>query len=670
MQLTTILPVAGLIIAGILSVVVLILWRLQQKEERITKSKKVSGNGKNHLYAFFWLFTHVPLLDRYFRKVLRTVEKLYPADQLSINKKATTMMLKKLGLTAAIIIVITIISGGDIFYIAMGIFAAIVLFDYSLTHTLENMEMELLEQLQSFLSDVRHYYMQSMILVDAVGDTLDDIPFEISLHIQKLYDILNSPIMEEKVEEYVQSDPNRFFLLLTSICTVVSDKGDAEKIDNSTFLDSIAYLKEEVNTELLKLRNRNYKFKFLCTMSLMMVFFIKPIESWAIGNMPDLEEFYSGIAGKSLMISTFILSFICYKLVEILRDSKRGELKRYSVWGQIGKIPFVSRFYNRIINRHYTKALKLNDDLKEVGDQTGPKAFLIQSTIVAIAAFILINFMFTAGIVGKKVTMLRDFTASFDSQLVPNQKYLEVMQGASQEYAQLYKGRSLKSLDEDELTKEIYTNSSVTNKEYARLVAQEVISQIAAYKNTYYKWWHLIIAIIGAVIAFFIPYAILKFKIWVATMNKDDEVNQFQTLVLVLMYTNGIKLDDILEWMDRFAYSFKASIETCITEIESGERKALEKMKRSETFQPFKRFVDCLLEIDSVGVAKAFDEVQSDRAYSLKNREQQNSMIVDERSKHAGLIAIVPGLFLLFTYLMGPMIIYAVRMYFTMDFTI
>ena len=670
MDFQTLFPIILFSLAGILAIVFIVLKMIQAKEDRITKSRKIKGSGKNHLYVAYWLFLKLPILRKYFAKVLKTTEKLYPADQLSINKKATTMMLQNIGISSLIMVVIILASGGDLFYIAMGLFASIVLFDYSISHRLEKMEMELLEQLQSFLSDVRHYYMQTQILADAVGDTLDDIPFEISLHIQKLYDILISPIMEEKVEEYVQSDPNRFFLLLTSICTVVADKGDADSIENSTFLDSIAYLKEEVNTEILKLQLRNHKFKFLCTMALSIVFFIKPIEAWAIGNMPDLEDFYTGIQGKSLMIGGFVFSFLAYKLTEILRDSKRGDIKRISIWSQIASIPVISKICNRFVNKYYTKAIKLNDELKEVGDQTGPKAFLVQSAVVAATAFIVFNLMFTAAVVGARISTLKNFAGDFDSSLVPNERYLNIMENTSHDYANLYKNAKVSELDEDTLTAEIYNNSNVKNKEYARMVAKAVISGITKYKNTYYKWWHLIIALLGAFIAFFIPLGILKFKIWVASMVKDDEVNQFQTLALVLMNTNGVRLDDILEWMDRFAYSFKASIETCITEVESGERKALEKMKRSETFQPFKRFVDCLLEIDSVGPAKAFDEVASDRAYSLKNREQQNTIIIEDRSRWASLIAIAPSIYILFCYLMAPMLIYAIRMYMAMDFTI
>ncbi len=657
-------------VTAVLLVILLYLKRKQKKRDRIDKKIQKGSGSKNRLYILYLVFRHAPILNKYFDKVLKETESIYPADQMSVNKKATSLMLRNLIIATVIFIFMIIVSQGDVFYISMGALSAAVMFDYMTSSSLRSMEAELLRQLQSFLSDIRHYYMQSKVIEDAVNDTLDDIPFEISLHIQKLYNILVSPIMEEKVEEYAGSNPNRFFMLLTSICTVVKEYGDSEVDGGSNFLNSLAYLKEEVNIELLKKQMIDYRFKALSMMALIPVVFLKPIEAWSKSNMPDLISFYNGVYGKAIMIFLFFLSFICYKLVEILKDTKRGELIKSSIWQKIARIPVINRFTNKLINRYFTRAMRINDQQKEIGDLTGPKALLVQSIVFGLVAFFLVNFMFTTTVVANRLTMIKNFVGNFDETIVPNENYLKNMQQASNEYAELYKKINAGSIDEEDLTAEIRKNTSVKDKDSATLVAQAVISQVGAYQNTFYKWYHLLISLIAAVLGFFGPYIYMKFKIKVQSMNKTDEVNQFQTLVLILMHTDGITLDVILEWMDRFSYSFKASIETCIIELESGERQALERMKRSETFQDFKRFVDCLLEIDQVGVVQAFDEVSSDRAYSLKNREQENQIITEDRASKAFYVSYTPLMVEFALYLIGPMIIMAVKMFLAMDFSI
>lgn len=656
-------------IITVLLIILLILKRKQDKEDRINKRMKPKSRTRNYLHIAFLFFIHAPIIRKYFDKVLRTVGSIYPADQMSINKKATRMMLGNIIFAGLIAIVISVFSNGDIFFVAMGILTALVFFDHRVTASLEKMETILLRQLQSFLSDIRHYYMSSKIIEDAVSDTLDDIPFEISLHIQKLYSILTSPIMEEKVEEYAQSNPNRFFMLLTSICSVTKEYGDAEVNGGSNFLNSLAYLKEEVNTELLKRERNAYEFQALSLMALCPVFFIKAIEAWCKSNMPELETFYAGIYGKAIMIVLFIVAYLCYRVVEILRESKRGELIKTSIWSRIAQIPIVSKLTNKIVNKYYTRAMRLNDQMKEVGDQTGPKAFIVQSFLCGLLGFVLVILMFTTSVVAEKMTMLNRFDGGFDETIVPNSIYLNSMQQTSNEYAKEYKNTKLKDINVEVMAADIRRNSKVTDINNSLLVAQAVYDEVQKYQNTFFQWWYIIISLAAFGLGCMTPWLIMRVKIMVASMNKDDEINQFQTLVLILMHTDGVTIDTILEWMNRFAYSFKASIETCILELESGERAAIEKMKMSETYPPFKRFCDCLLEVDQVGVISAFDEVSSDRAYSLKEREQQNLINTENRASKARLIAYVPLGAEFALYLVGPMLILAVKMFMAMDFS-
>ena len=99
----------------------------------------------------------------------------------------------------------------------------------------------------------------------------------------------------------------------------------------------------------------------------------------------------------------------------------------------------------------------------------------------------------------------------------------------------------------------------------------------------------------------------------------EDEVIQFQTIVLILMHVDGIMIDTVLEWMERFAFCFKTSISECIINLEYSTQKALQKMKNVETFPPFKRFVDNLLMVDDEDILTAFAEIETDREIKKHN---------------------------------------------------
>ena len=71
-------------------------------------------------------------------------------------------------------------------------------------------------------------------------------------------------------------------------------------------------------------------------------------------------------------------------------------------------------------------------------------------------------------------------------------------------------------------------------------------------------------------------------------MSMEDEVSQFQTLILILMHVDGVNTIMLLEWMERFAFVFKDSISTCIIDLPHSGQKAIQAMQDKESFAPFK----------------------------------------------------------------------------------
>ena len=150
----------------------------------------------------------------------------------------------------------------------------------------------------------------------------------------------------------------------------------------------------------------------------------------------------------------------------------------------------------------------------------------------------------------------------------------------------------------------------------------------------------------------------------------QQDAEQLGVLVLPLTvrfgeteYEDGITIDTILEWLERFSYCFKASLEECIIELERGQQEALENMKAKETFPAFRRFCDKLMSIDNVGVAEAFDEIGTDRAYYIQKRQLDNKKMMDNKSAIAKMVCFAPLLYLIFLQLLLPFFSYAYGMW-------
>ena len=635
----------------------------------IGTKKSNSRNSKNTvLFIMYRVFSTTPIVKRYFRKVVRKVQTLYPSDMLSVHNRATKLMLKAVIVMFACIIGGVMVSGSDIYYILSSILTSYLVFTMMISAGFDSMETKLLNQFIVFLSNVRHNYHRTNIVEDAIYDTLETAPFEISLHITKIHEVITSPYIDEKVSEYINTSPNRYFLTFVSICASIKDYGD-KKLENgsSLFLTNLNYLKEEINMELLKKSQIQSAFSLLEVIAIVPVMTLKLIEAWAISSVPELGTTYAGRYGIIAMTVIFAITILCYIIIRTCRNTEREEIKEKTIWVKLSNIDGISQILNKVINKNYSKTLNINEKLKLTGDHTGTKAFLMKRICYAVVAFVFSTVLFLTADFSEKAKVIHDFENAFDEAIIPNDAYLETMLVCADDFSQAYKGKKLTEADKQQIVYDVIHQTEVKNESYAYMVMESVVERVDEYNNIYYRWYYLIISLLIALLAFYAPIWFLSFKVSILKMAREDEINQFNTLMLILMYVDGVTIDLIMEWLERFSYCFRPSISKCIINLEQGEIQALEQMKAEESYLPFKQFCDGLISIDEIGVQSAFDEIRTDRDYYKDKRKQDNVVQVKKRAFWAKLASYIPLFAVIGLYVIVPMVLMALKMFSTMD---
>lgn len=663
-KLYTTLAIIGFALSGVCIAALLIYnkWRT----ERLVRSPNINKN-RNSFYFLYWCYSTIPGISTVFHKVLRNTEILYPADRMSINQEATKTMTKCSGVISVMILYTLFMAKGDIWFMAMGLMASVCFFHMILTNTYKKKQNELLDQTKVMINHLKHHYENKPIVEDALEDCIGELPKEIELHVEKIHKIITSQTMEAEIEDYVNTAPSLNMLLFLTICSSCKVHSNGER----SFIDSLTYLEEEINLEKMNDMKMSEKFKVLAPICLGTVFFIKPAEIWVSKNFTESAGFYSSMAGKATLIAIFVLIFVFYFLIEALQNLERKKIKENSVYKKIANMKPVSGLINRYINKNFTKSMKLDEQMKEIGDHTTPKAFYLKQITFALLGFMLVFSGTVTGILSERKNAISNFENSFENSIVVNENYRKAMEDASKYSAKKYKHTRKKNLDRDEIAQDIMQSGFNGKDTYAYMIADKVIEHLDEYHDTYYKFWMLLAALFGAVIGFNIPKWYLKFELFLSTGNKKMEVSQFQTLILIFMSSDGIMLKTVLEWMKRFAYSFKPTISECIISLESGEKRALEKMKnQEESCDEFIRFVDCLEIMMDTDMKTAFNDVQVDRTYSLKEREFETEKIIKQRAVWGSYLALAPAMFLIFGYLILPMGSLAGKMYSQMDLSV
>ncbi len=647
------LRVIPFLLVGSIGAFVILDRSIKTRQQKTTREVKIKGETKLIFYLYRF-FSRTPFFKRYFAKLKKKIETQYPADEIAVRKKTTEFMASSALACVLLMLLIIITSRGDVFFVLAGVFMIYVMFTHFINILSDRMEGKLLQQLADFITDVRHYYSSTGSVEDAIYDTLDEIPYEIGLHVTRIYQIMNSTHTDEEVDKYTDIAPNNFIMTFVAICASIKEFGD-KTLDSgqSLFLTNINYLKEEINVEMIKRKRNQFLFSGLVLLSLLPIFFIKPIEMWGVNNIPEMAEFYTGSGGTIAMAIIFALTLLTYNLIINLKDGHQSEVKEHKLldW-LIEHVPFINPALTSYINHNYTWSLRTDDSLKMVGDNIGIKGFLLKRVIYGIVAVFAVNVIIFTSEYRSRQNILSDFSESFSSSIVPNEEYRANMQAVAEDLTRTYKTLDRSAESRETLQQEAMDRGFTSA--FASEIADEVMGRAEQYADVYYKWWYLIFSIVGFFGGYMTPMILLMYQLSIVKMDMEDEVVQFQTIVLILMHVDGIMVDTILEWMERFAFCFKQSISECIINMEYSAQNALLKMKNSESFPPFRRFVDNLLAVDEEDIETAFSEIEIDREYYKEKRRQDNEIIATQKSERGKMIAFIPLFATLGLYLIIP----------------
>lgn len=147
-------------------------------------------------------------------------------------------------------------------------------------------------------------------------------------------------------------------------------------------------------------------------------------------------------------------------------------------------------------------------------------------------------------------------------------------------------------------------------------------------------------------------------RIWLERMfltdRRREEVLCFQFVLSLEKKLPGVTTRELLEHIAEQAELYRESLMQCLGDYSRGEQEAFLALWRREDYAPFRRLADMFYMAGETGVAEAFDEVESDIEEFRENRKLETEIHQQNTAEAAMLLACIPGLLLLFGYLIVP----------------
>ena len=186
---------------------------------------------------------------------------------------------------------------------------------------------------------------------------------------------------------------------------------------------------------------------------------------------------------------------------------------------------------------------------------------------------------------------------------------------------------------------------------------ERIYKKLQIVNSEYMEWFELLLAFVFMIIAYMSPIWLLMFQVKMRQLEMEDEVMQFQTIILMLMKIERVNVEIILEWLERYSNIFKPQITKCVNNYEAGAWEALEEMKEEVTYLPLIRIIESLqAAVEKIPIKDAFDELDSERDYYQAKRKESNERLISKKAMIGKVIGFAPMVCMFVGYLIIPLV--------------
>lgn len=656
-MLVGLLCLGGAVLLAVLAI------KAGRQKGRNTKNLGKGGRYAATLIHFYSVLNHYSLTRALIQPIRNRLEVYGDDDERTIRKKTVTFFLAATGLSILSLLLFWLITHDPLMLLLFGlilVFLADAVVDIAVT----DIQIRLMKQQLTYHELLRHKYYELKSVEDANYEACSELntreTFEMYAQAERINDILSAKDMESSLTGYYDTAPNKYLKLLAGMIYMTREYGDSQINGCSVFIKGIGYLSNEIRAEIFKREKLKYALRSLNVIAVLPVFFVKPIREWAGKSFAPLETFYTGRLGIILGVLTIAAAFLSYLTLKRIQRFDR------STKPDLDKKTLEERLYSkalhpvvdRLIPRGYTKKRKNLEELIRCSvSRTNLQMLYTRRILTGIAVFVLgiVLFVYLNRNVIYRIQYVPDMPKGYLGGRLSEEE-MERLQAVTD-----LDRRIMESLDKpinlDQLQEKLH-EEGIDDGASREVAVNRILMKLSRLADAYFKWYELLICILLFGLGYQMPVLSLHFLKSVRRIDMEEEVSQFQTIILMLMHMGRIHVEEILEWMEMFSENFKGPIQKCLLNFSSGSGEALERLKEEVAFPQLVSLIENLqLANEELGVQRAFEELENEMAYNQEKRKQLNDHIVESKRNLGNLIGFLPVYAMVILYLIIPMIV-------------
>lgn len=661
----------GVLLGFIVVAYMVLRKRLQQSD--VMQMQKLRAGTQEKTFSLEILYQKLytkyiktPFLKRYLFKIRRRLEIINVDDEYLTRKQTSQILTKALLIIIPLTLFIVLIAKSNALLLSILLIFELFIIDTLVDGMVDKMDNRLLQQQIDFFAEIRHAYHEYNMVEEAIYQVAqDDENVEMARQAEKIYEILISNDPESELEKYYDVAPNSYLKEFAGISYLTKEFGDRKVDKTSLYLKNLNNISQEMQLEILKRDKLDYVFQSLSVISILPLLALEPIKNWAVSQFSFTSSFYLGKQGMIVQILIVILTFLCYTLTRKLKDngSTTIDTRPTNPWQEkLYKLPVIKQLVDCFIPKDGTKERRrLTNLIKDSAIKDKIQWIYVSRILLTIVAFAGSLIVFTQlhrieiDYIYTQPTSTYNIVGEMSDK---NLKSAQQLTESDNKFLNKFRGKTATTLEDIEKAMSRSEDYATSTDDEIEVAAKRVLEKLRKINSEYLSWFEMLLAMVFALVGYNLPIWLLYFQARMRKMEMEDEVMQFQTIILMLMRIERVNVEMILEWLERYSNIFKEPLAKCINNYESGSWEALEQLKDDVNYKDFIRIVESLqAAVEKIPIADAFDELDSEREYYQAKRKESNERLISKKGMIGKVIGFAPMVCLFVGYLIIPLVL-------------
>ena len=664
------LAVVGLFVLVIIAYIIL-MKRMNKSDVRQAMALKSGTESKSFsadvIYQkLYMIYIKIPGIKRYLAKLRRRLEIINIEDEYLTRRQTAKILTNSLLIIIPLTLAIILFTKNNVLLLCILIIFEVFMIETIIDGMVDKIDNKLLKQQIDFFAEIRHAYHDTNMVEEAIYEVSQNDELEISRQAEKIYEILISDDPESELEKYYDIAPNSYLKEFAGISYLTREFGDRkDQHGASLYLKNLNNITQEMQIEILKRDKLDYVFQSLSVISIIPILFLEPVKNWALSQFSFTGDFYNGKGGLIVQTLILVLTFVCYLLIRKVKDTSETNARMKNTENPWQAKLYKNRLGKKIIDMFMPKKgtkdeRKITKLLKDAASKLKIEWLYVNRITITIVTCIVSIFMFyqlhkiSIQYIYEQPTS--DYNIIGQMSATDEKKGMETTEKHNY-FLNIFKGKP--DTTEKQIINAMRYSPYYENATDAELEeeAKTIYTKLQVINSEYLKWFEVLLAIVFSIVGYMAPIWMLMFQVKMRQLDMEDEVMQFQTIILMLMKIERVNVEMILEWLERYANIFKEPITKCVNNYESGAWEALEELKNDVSYTQFIRIVESLqAAVEKIPIKEAFDELDTERAYYQEKRKESNERLISRKGMIGKGIGFAPMICLFVGYLIIPLV--------------